>query len=56
MGPVGAIGGRRQPVSAGAADFITACLHKDPAMRLTVPQLLQHRWIRAHARQLRVGD
>lgn len=40
-----------QSVSADAKDLIVKLLHKDPAMRLTADQVLQHPWIvaRAHA-------
>lgn len=41
-------------LSAGARDFVLSCLHKDPALRPTVPQLLAHPWIRTNTRQLRV--
>jgi serine/threonine protein kinase len=34
-----------QNVSQNAKDFITALLHKDPQMRLSVPEAIRHPWL-----------
>jgi serine/threonine protein kinase len=39
-----------QAVSADAKDLVVKLLHKDPALRLTADQVLQHPWIVASSR------
>ncbi|KAG1676372.1 hypothetical protein FOA52_001167 [Chlamydomonas sp. UWO 241] len=45
-------------MSEAAKDFITTCLQKNPARRLTIAQMLQHPWIEGYrnSRSVRVAE
>lgn len=43
-------------ISDALADFLRDCFQKDPDLRLTATDLLQHQWIRMHAKERELSE